>query len=121
MESILEVSAIEETRVRSTKLVLLFIICFIASIFGGAVSTLMSVYLPTVVKDLHGNESTDALNNTSAYVNSLFIFGWTIGGFLWGLISDKIGRKAALLLAIASYGVFTILTGLSQNWGEVMA
>ncbi len=121
MESTIEINAIEKVRVRSAKLVLLFIICFIASIFGGAVSTLMSVYLPAVVKDLHGNENADALNNTSAYVNSLFIFGWTIGGFLWGLISDKIGRKAALLLAIGGYGVFTILTGLSQNWGEVMA
>jgi len=121
MESTLDISTIEKTKVRLAKLVLLFIICFIGSIFGGAVSTLMSVYLPAVVKDLHGNQTGDALNNTSAYVNSLFIFGWTIGGFLWGLISDKIGRKAALLLAIAGYGVFTILTGLSQNWGEVMA
>ena len=121
MESTLAINAIEKVRVRSAKLVMLFIICFIASIFGGAVSTLMSVYLPAVVKDLHGNENADALNNTSAYVNSLFIFGWTIGGFLWGLISDKIGRKAALLLAIGGYGVFTILTGLSQNWAEVMA
>lgn len=103
-----------------TRLILLFILCFTSSMFGGAVSTLMSVYLPVVVKDLKGGGSPAALNGVSAFINSVFIFGWAAGGFLWGLISDKIGRKTSLLLAIGSYGVLTVCTGLMPGWWGIV-
>jgi MFS family permease len=99
---------------------LLFAICFISTAFGGAVSTLMSVYLPVAAKDLLGNKSAEEINNISGYINALFIFGWAFGGFAWGVICDRIGRKKSLLLAIASYGIFTILTGLMPDWWGVI-
>lgn len=70
---------------------LLFLICFVSSAIGGTVSTLMSVYLPMVVRDLKLPDAE--LSTISAYINALFIAGWAIGGFSWGLISDRIGRK----------------------------
>jgi len=100
----------------TTYLTLLFIVCFVSSALGGTVSTLMSVYLPVVVKDLQGDIKPEELNAISGYINALFIFGWAFGGFSWGLISDKIGRKKALLSAIACYGLFTFLTGLMPQW-----
>ena len=99
---------------------LLFVLCFLSSALGGTVSTLMSVYLPVVVKDLQGDLNTEELNNISGFINALFIFGWAFGGFTWGLISDRIGRKNALLYAIACYGIFTILTGLMPQWTGVV-
>ncbi len=99
---------------------ILFAICFISTAFGGAVSTLMSVYLPVAVKDLLGNKDPEEINNISGYINAVFIFGWAFGGFSWGIICDRIGRKKSLLMAIASYGVFTILTGLMSNWWGVV-
>jgi len=116
----LSTEAGESSNVHNGKLVSLFVICFIGSVFAGAVSALMAVYLPAVIQELHNNQSGMPANEISAYVNALFIFGWATGGFLWGLICDAIGRKAALLLAISNYGIFTILTGLSQNWTEIM-
>jgi predicted MFS family arabinose efflux permease len=117
----LTINATPKTQLTSAKLFALFTICFVSSAFGGAVSTLMSVYLPDVVKEMQGNKSPEQLNYLSGIINSLFIFGWAIGGFLWGVISDKIGRKKALVLAVASYGVFTILTGFMTNWYGIMA
>ena len=93
----------------------LYILCFIASMVGGTVSTLMSVYLPVVVRELPSDGSSD-INAVSGYINALFIYGWAIGGFTWGFISDRIGRKKALLLAITCYGTFTLLTGLMSTW-----
>ena len=116
----LVIDAPQSASVKSARLVSLFTITFLATAFGGAVSTLMSVYLPVVVKDLQVTNSPAQLNAVSGYINSLFIFGWAAGGFLWGLISDKTGRKPALLLAIASYGVFTIITGLMPSWVGIM-
>lgn len=97
----------------------LFTICFLCSVLGGTVSTLMSVYLPVAVKDLLGETNTD-LNTISGYINALFIFGWAFGGFTWGVIGDAIGRKKSLLFAITCYGIFTILTGFMSNWWAVM-
>jgi len=98
----------------------LFTICFLSTAFGGAVSTLMSVYLPVAVNDLLGNKNAAEINSISGYINALFIFGWAFGGFMWGVICDRIGRKKSLLLSISSYAVFTILTGLMPNWWGVI-
>jgi len=57
MKSALTLNTVEKTHEKSAKLVSLFVICFGGCVFGGAVSTLMSVYLPVVVKELQGNQS----------------------------------------------------------------
>jgi MFS family permease len=98
----------------------LFAICFLGTAFAGIVSTLMSVYLPVAVKDLLGFKTDDELNNISAYINSIFIFGGAFGGFISGYISDKAGRKIGVIFAIASYGISTILTGFMPNWWAVV-
>jgi MFS family permease len=109
-----------QSKTSSTYFALLFILCFVSSVFGGAVSTLMSVYLPVVVKDLQGDLKPGQVNYVSGYINALFIFGWAIGGFTWGYVSDKIGRKKALVYSIACYGIFTVLTGIMPQWPGVM-
>lgn len=111
---------IELKQTSKANLMLLFVICFAGNMFGGVISTLMSVYLPVVVKELQGDQSQGQLNDISAYINSLFIFGWAAGGFLWGLIADRIGRKASLLLTIVCFSVFTICTGLMHTWWGIV-
>jgi MFS family permease len=108
-------------KLSNTYLTLLFILCFVSSALGGTVSTLMSVYLPVVVKELQGDLPPEQLNSISGFINALFIFGWAFGGFSWGLISDRIGRKKALLCAITCYGIFTFLTGLMPSWTGLVA
>ncbi len=99
---------------------LLFAICFLGTAFAGTISTLMSVYLPVVVKDLLGDKSENELNTISAYINAIFILGGSFGGFICGVISDKAGRKTGVIFSIASYGIFTILTGYMPNWWAVV-
>lgn len=99
---------------------LLFVICFLGTAFAGVMSTLMFVYLPVAVKDLLGSKNPDELNNISAYINSVFIFGGAFGGFLSGVLSDKAGRKKAVILSIGCCSVFTILTGYMPNWWGVV-
>lgn len=99
---------------------LLFTICFFGTAFAGTVSTLMSVYLPVAVKDLLGNRTENDLNTISAYINAVFIFGGAFGGFIAGIISDKAGRKTAVIFSIGCYGLFTILTGYMPAWWMIM-
>src|SRR5476651_757077 len=119
MEEILTITA-ERKQKTSANLVLLFIICFAGNMFGGVISTLMSVYLPVVVKELQGNQSEHQLNDISAYINSVFIFGWAAGGFLWGFVGDRIGRKMSLLLTIVCFSVFTVCPGLMHSWWGIV-
>jgi MFS family permease len=99
---------------------ILFAICFMATAFGGVVSTLMSVYLPVAVKDLLGNKDAGELNTISAYINAVFILGGAVGGFTAGILSDKAGRKKAVIFSVAMLGVFTLLTGYMPNWKAVV-
>ena len=115
-----QITTTHKTQSSAVYLTILFIICFVSSALGGAVSTLMSVYLPVVVRDLQGNLNPDEVNYISGYINAIFIFGWAFGGFIWGVISDQTGRKKALLLAIGCYGIFTMLTGMMPTWWGVM-
>lgn len=98
----------------------LFAICFLGTVFAGTVSTLMSVYLPVAVRDLMGEQTEDRLNTISAYINSVFIIGGAIGGFVCGMISDRWGRKAGLIFSIAVYGISAALTGLMPAWWGVV-
>jgi MFS family permease len=93
-----------------------FIICFVSSLFGGIVMTLMSVYLPVAVRDLIGNVSEDKLNAISATINSVFIFGWMFGGIVWGVVCDRAGRSRTVVLSTLCFGVFTLLTSLAPTW-----
>lgn len=62
-----------------------------------------------VVKDLNVT-FTEAVN-----VVSYFLIATVIGGVVIGGICDRFGRKKAILLAIAIYGIFNYLSGTAQN------
>lgn len=99
---------------------LAFGICFFSNVLGGTVSTLMSAYLPTVVSDLLGDVGDQKLADVSAFINSLYILGWTAGGLTWGAISDRIGRARALTLSTAFFGIFTFAVTLATTWELVV-
>lgn len=98
-----------------------FIICFLCSFSAGLMSTLMSVYLPDVVKDLAGQNSLENLARISAYIQSLYIGGWAIGGFFWGMFSDRIGRVKALSISVIMFGLSTTLISFGNSWEWVVA
>lgn len=98
----------------------LFIVCFLGGAIGGTVSTLMSVYLPVVVDELRLQRDGDFLVRAGAYINALFIFGWALGGFSWGVVSDTLGRKKAVVLAMTWYGLFTLMTGFAESWWMIV-
>lgn len=94
-----------------------FAVCFLAYLFGGTVSTLMSVYLPVAVPELLGKSVSSAeLGQTGAYLNSAFLYGWMTGGLLFGAVSDSIGRIKALSLAVLLCGLFTVLVVSVTGW-----
>src|SRR5579871_1073131 len=103
----------------TSKLWITYIICFVSTALGGVVSVLMSVYLPTVVKDLLGQTSSD-INEIGAFINTMFLVGWTVGGVVWGFVGDRIGRAKATAFAFAMFGLFTMLIAFASSWEYVV-
>jgi MFS family permease len=56
------------------------------------------------------------MNDVSATINSVFIFGWMFGGVVWGLICDRLGRARTVMLSTFCYGLFTVLTAAATSW-----
>lgn len=100
-------------------LLILFAVCFLSNVLGGAVSTLMAVYLPEVVNDL-GNGNHLIKSEMGAYINALYLLGWTLGGFAWGLISDRFERLRSFLISFALFGLFTLLISVSSSWESIV-
>ena len=99
---------------------LMFSICFLGNVMGGTASTLMSVYLPVLVKDLLGTDRHGDLSQVSAYISALYFVGWAIGGLFMGVIGDRIGRAKSLALSISMFGLFTVLISVVNSWELVL-
>jgi MFS family permease len=100
---------------------MVFLICVICYLCCGLVSTLMSVYLPVVVRDLLGNVTERQMGEVGAYIGSMYLYGWTLGGISFGLLGDRVGRVKSFIAAVILYAVFTSITGLTSHWMVLVA
>jgi MFS family permease len=111
MESVTEIVITENTVEKKWRA---FGLCMAAYLLTGTVSTLMSVYLPVAIPELlkdslHGQPISEArLGEAGAYINATFLYGWMVGGLLFGLLSDRIGRVKTLALVTIVYGIGTL-------------
>jgi MFS family permease len=49
----------------------------------------------------------------------IFLVGGAVGGVLFGLLADRLGRRPVLIATILTYSIFSGLTYLVQNIGQV--
>lgn len=65
--------------------------------------------------------TTFALNNQqSGLIGTVTLFTSALGGWLVGLVSDRVGRVRMLQLTVAWFAVFTFLCGLAQSYQEFL-
>lgn len=95
--------------------------CWLGGIFDGMDSTLMSVVMPDALKELLGSSDKAVVGPIASYVTSLFLLGWMLGGILFGVIGDKLGRVKSMIFSILLYALFTGLAGLTQTWPQLAA
>src|SRR5687767_9535362 len=70
---------------------------------------LYALILTAVIQDLGLSRETGGL------MESLTLGASAIGGLMFGVLADKLGRTRALNLSILLYSVFTFACGLAQN------
>jgi EmrB/QacA subfamily drug resistance transporter len=76
--------------------------------------TIVSTALPTIVGDLGGIEHL-------SWVVIAYLLASTIAGPLYGKFGDLYGRKGILQVAIVIFLIGSVLCGLAQNMGELIA
>src|SRR5688572_2933622 len=71
-------------------------------------------------KDTPAKDLTDAqkaiVKQHSGYVTSIFLLGWAAGGFLFGIIGDRLGRTRTMIITILIYAIFTGASGLVHSF-----
>lgn len=100
---------------------LLFVLCFLSVALGAMDSVFSSAYLPDIARDLAGVADDATTGKIGSWTSFFFLVGGTLGGIALGFLSDKIGRRAVLALALLFYGVGSALGAIAGSWEIVAA
>jgi MFS family permease len=85
---------------------------FEGQIFVASMNEAMPSFLPA------GAERGDvAFYNNLAF--GAFLLGGALGGVVFGIVSDRIGRKKALTYTILVYSAFTCVSALARTWWQM--
>lgn len=87
-------------------------------LFDGLDSSLYPLVANQALGELIGKNNPD-FSSIASQILALFLFGWAVGGYLFGYLGDKIGRAKSLSYSILIYAVFTGLSGISHSWQEL--
>jgi len=102
---------------------LVFLVVWLGWTLDAADFGLFSLVLRPALTELLGFPTTGALDpgqlaqlgKLGGLLAMTGLLGWALGGFIFGIIADYIGRVRALMFSIAIYSVFTALQGLSHG------
>ena len=73
------------------------------------------VIRPAMTELLGGNPPLTEIGKYGGLLAMTGLLGWAVGGFVFGIIADYIGRVRTLAFSIAIYAIFTALQGLSHG------
>jgi MFS family permease len=73
------------------------------------------VLRPALTELLGGNPPLAQVGSYGGILSMMGLLGWAIGGFVFGIYADYVGRVRALATSILLYSVFTAMQGLSQG------
>ena len=65
---------------------------------------------------LAGTPTQAAIDEAGAYATSIFLMGWGIGGLIFGVLGDRIGRVKTMMITILTYSLFTGLSAFSWDF-----
>ena len=77
---------------------------------------LFSIVLRPALTELLGGQPTMAeIGKVGGYLSMVGLLGWALGGFIFGIVADYIGRVRTLAISILMFSVFTACQGFAQT------
>jgi len=103
---------------------LVLFVAWLGWVFDSMDSTIYALVLHPALQNLlpHGagtSASEQAIGWYGGIIFSLFLVGWAVGGVLFGVLADRLGRTRTLIVTILIYALFTGLAALSQTWWQL--
>jgi len=106
---------------------LVLLVAWLGWVFDSMDATIYAIVLHPALEDLltasggAGPVSPDAIGPEAigwygGIIFSIFLIGWAIGGVLFGVVADHLGRTKTLIITILIYALFTGAAALSQTW-----
>lgn len=94
---------------------------WLGELFDGMDASIFVLVLFPALSELLQTQSHAAVGATGSIMLSLFMVGWAVGAFFFGIVADHIGRSRTLLITIWLYAICTGLCALCQSWMELAA
>lgn len=99
---------------------LVLIVAWLGWVFDSMDGTLYSLVQKPSMTELMGAGATESnIALYSGIVFSSMLIGWAVGGIVFGILADYIGRTKALVATILIYSLFTGLSAASQTWWQL--
>ncbi|MBI4401685.1 MAG: MFS transporter [Nitrospirae bacterium] len=106
---------------------LVLFVAWLGWVFDSMDATIYAIVLHPALEELLGVSAAGGVANHEAIgpevigwyggiIFSIFLVGWALGGVLFGIVADYIGRTKTLIVTILIYAVFTGLAALSETW-----
>ncbi|PMP84658.1 MAG: MFS transporter, partial [Thermodesulfobium narugense] len=105
---------------KSSYLYLVLIAAWLGWVFDGMDAMLYNIVMFPAIHDLLGTSATKAeIGYYGGLVMSCTLLGAALGGILFGILADYIGRVRVLLITILTYSLMTGLSGFAHSWQEL--
>jgi MFS transporter, AAHS family, 4-hydroxybenzoate transporter len=110
-----DVSALIDSRPLGALQIRIIVLCTLVALLDGLDLQSIGLAAPGIAADL---------NIPPPWLSAVFsaaLAGLALGAFGFGVLADRIGRKAVLIGATACFGIFTICTALAPSFAVLLA
>jgi MFS family permease len=84
------------------------IVASVGWMFDTMAQQLFNLARAPAIAELLGGHAPDAVvKEVAGYATMIFMIGWALGGILFGVLGDRLGRAKTMMLTILCYTIFT--------------
>ncbi|MGA2630826.1 MAG: MFS transporter [Terriglobia bacterium] len=99
---------------------LVLVVAWLGWVFDSMDATIYALVMTPALREILGARgTTENIGWYGGLIFSIFVVGWAVGGIVFGIVADRIGRARTLVITILIYAVFTALAGLSHTWWQL--
>ncbi len=106
---IVNIAEVIETQRKSWFSLSLFLMCCLVMLVDGFNQQSLNYAAPAIIRDWRINRASMTV------VFDLNIFAWMIGAIVFSMLADRVGRRISILIAVFTFGIFTIAMPLAVN------
>lgn len=107
---------------------LVLFVAWLGWVFDSMDATIYALVLQPALHELLANTTrataggdvpAESIGWYGGIIFAVFLVGWAVGGVLFGILADRLGRTRTLIFTILIYAIFTGMAALSATWWQL--